>query len=75
MTALELLRRRLYHRGQTLLPALAVLLAAAALDRYTKQESIPRGGCSLVLIHSHFLCLKNHNSPATSSTLAAMMAG
>ena len=33
MTALEILRRRLYHRGQTLLPALAVLLAAAALDR------------------------------------------
>ena len=33
MTALELLRRRLYHRRQTLLPALAVLLAAAALDR------------------------------------------
>ena len=32
MTALELLRRRLYHRGQTLLPALTVLLAAAALD-------------------------------------------
>ena len=30
MTALELLRRRLYRRGQTLL---AVLLAAAALDR------------------------------------------
>ena len=33
MTALELLRRRLCRRGQTLLPALAVLLAAAALDR------------------------------------------
>ncbi len=33
MTALELLRRRLHHRGQTLLPALVVLLAAAALDR------------------------------------------
>lgn len=32
MTALELLRR-LHHRGQTLLPALTVLLAAAALDR------------------------------------------
>ena len=32
MTALKLLRR-LYRRGQTLLPALAVLLAAAALDR------------------------------------------
>ena len=29
MTALELLRRRLHHRGQTLLPALTVLLAAA----------------------------------------------
>ena len=33
MTALELLRRRLHRRGLTLLPALAVLLAAAALDR------------------------------------------
>ena len=33
MSALKLLRRRLYRRGQTLLPALAVLLAAAALDR------------------------------------------
>ncbi len=33
MTASEFLRRRLYRRGQTLLPALAVLLAAAALDR------------------------------------------
>ncbi len=33
MTALELLRRRLHHRGQTLLSALTVLLAAAALDR------------------------------------------
>ena len=33
MTALELLRRRLHQRGQTLLPALTVLLAAAALDR------------------------------------------
>ena len=34
MTALKLLRRRLYRRGQTLLPALAVLLTAAVLDRY-----------------------------------------
>ena len=33
MTALKLLRRRLHHRGQTQLPALTVLLAAAALDR------------------------------------------
>ena len=33
MTAPEFLRRRLYRHGQTLLPALTVLLAAAALDR------------------------------------------
>ena len=33
MTASEFLRRRLCRRGQTLLSALAVLLAAAALDR------------------------------------------
>lgn len=32
MTALELLRRRLHHRGQTLLPALALLLTAVVLD-------------------------------------------
>ena len=33
MSAPEFLRRRLRRHGQTLLPALAVLLAAAALSR------------------------------------------
>lgn len=33
MTALGFLRRRLRRHGQTLLPALALLLTAAMLDR------------------------------------------
>lgn len=34
MTAPEFLRRRLCRHGQTLLPALALLLTAAVLDRH-----------------------------------------
>ena len=49
MTALELLRRRLHHRGQTLLPALTVLLAAAAL------RLVSGGMAGMELILSVFL--------------------
>ena len=49
MTALELLRRRLHRRGQTLLPALTVLLAAAAL------RLVSGGMAGLELILSVFL--------------------
>lgn len=71
MTAVTFLRRRLRQRGQTLLPLLAVLSAAAALSNRA-DEKAPRRGA---FFYSHFLCRKNHSSPATSNTLAAMMAG
>ena len=40
-------------------------------DFFDKLKSAPTGR----FFHSHFLCRKNHSSPATSNTLAAMMAG
>ena len=38
---------------------------------FDKLKSAPTGR----FFYSHFLCRKNHSSPATSNTLAAMMAG
>ena len=40
-------------------------------DFFDKLKSAPTGR----FFYSHFLCRKNHSSPATSNTLAAMMAG
>ena len=44
MTALELLRRRLHHRGQTLLPALAVIVLGLTMLRPRLDDAFPKPG-------------------------------